>query len=92
MAAEPASESLVEDDCNCGWCLTMARDGPRLPLALRSPRRNLNARLISADTNTVTSSAKDYRVEGAARYKTMSLVPVRLVQQLLLPGINLVLM
>ena len=32
-----------------------------------------NRRLIAADANSVTFNYKDYRIEGAGRYKTMTL-------------------
>jgi len=32
-----------------------------------------NRRLIAADANTVTFKVKDYRINGPARYKTMTL-------------------
>jgi Putative transposase len=43
-----------------------------------------NARLIAADTNTVTFKVKDYRVEGPARYTTMSLVPAEFIRRFML--------
>jgi hypothetical protein len=43
-----------------------------------------NARLIAADTNTVTFKLKDYRVEGPARYTTMSLVPAEFIRRFML--------
>jgi hypothetical protein len=43
-----------------------------------------NARLIAADANSVTFKVKDYRVEGPARYTTMTLQPAEFIGRFLL--------
>jgi hypothetical protein len=43
-----------------------------------------NRRLIAADTNAVTFKYKDYRVEGAARFKTMTLATAEFIRRFLI--------
>jgi hypothetical protein len=43
-----------------------------------------NRRLIAADENSVTFKVKDYRVEGAARYTTMTLTTHEFIRRFLL--------
>jgi len=43
-----------------------------------------NARLITADADNVTFKVKDYRVEGPARYTTMTLRPAEFIRRFLL--------
>jgi hypothetical protein len=43
-----------------------------------------NRRLISADANGVTFKYKDYRVDGAARYKTMTLTSDEFIRRFLI--------
>jgi hypothetical protein len=43
-----------------------------------------NARLIAADADNVTFKVKDYRVEGPARYTTMTLHPDEFIRRFLL--------
>jgi len=42
-----------------------------------------NARLITADADNVTFKVKDYRVEGPARYTTMTLRPAEFIRRFL---------
>ncbi len=49
------------------------RGGARLPVALHPPRRHRQQPADRRDQNSVTFKWKDYRVEGPARYKTMTL-------------------
>jgi Transposase zinc-binding domain/Putative transposase len=57
----------------CQGAIRRAAGRPRLSVALHPPRRHSNRRLISADETGVTFKWKDYRIEGPARYKTMTL-------------------
>jgi len=43
-----------------------------------------NRRLMSADHNGVTFKYKDYRIEGPARYKTMTLTPDEFIRRFLI--------
>jgi hypothetical protein len=43
-----------------------------------------NRRLIAADANAVTFKYKDYRVEGAARFKTMTLATAEFIRRFLI--------
>ena len=43
-----------------------------------------NSRLIAADATGVTFSYKDYRIEGPARYKTMTLKPDEFIRRFLI--------
>jgi Putative transposase len=43
-----------------------------------------NRRLISADENGVTFKYKDYRIDGPARYKTMTLAPGEFIRRFLI--------
>ena len=43
-----------------------------------------NTRLIAADANSVTFKVKDYRLQGAARYTTMTLSPAEFIRRFLL--------
>ena len=43
-----------------------------------------NARLIAADTNAVTFKVKDYRLQGASRYTTMTITPAEFIRRFLL--------
>ncbi len=43
-----------------------------------------NARLVSASGGAVTFKVKDYRVEGSARYKTMTLKPHEFIRRFLI--------
>jgi len=43
-----------------------------------------NRRLLSADENGVTFNYKDYRIEGPARYKTMTLVTDEFIRRFLI--------
>jgi hypothetical protein len=43
-----------------------------------------NSRLIAADANSVTFKVKDYRIEGAGRYKTMTLDVPEFIRRFLL--------
>ena len=43
-----------------------------------------NRRLVSADKNGVTFKYKDYRIEGPARYKTMTLATDEFIRRFLL--------
>jgi Putative transposase/Transposase zinc-binding domain len=51
-----------------------------------------NRRLISADDNGVTFKVKDYRIEGPARYKTMTLATDEFIRRFLIhvlpPGLH----
>jgi hypothetical protein len=52
--------------------LWRARGGARLSVALHAPHRHLKPRLISLDESGVTFRYKDYRRDGAERYRTMT--------------------
>jgi hypothetical protein len=43
-----------------------------------------NRRLIAADANSVTFNYKDYRIEGAGRYKTMTLATAEFIRRFLM--------
>ena len=43
-----------------------------------------NRRLIAADANSVTFNYKDYRIEGAGRYKTMTLETAEFIRRFLM--------
>ena len=43
-----------------------------------------NSRLIKADANSVTFKVKNYRVEGTARYTTMTLAPAEFIRRVLI--------
>jgi Putative transposase len=43
-----------------------------------------NHRLVSADENGVTFKYKDYRIEGPARYKTMTLATDEFIRRFLI--------
>jgi hypothetical protein len=62
--------------------------GPRQVLAYLSRYTHRvaisNRRLISADERSVTFKVKDYRIEGAGRYKTMTLDAAEFIRRFLL--------
>jgi len=62
--------------------------GPRSVLAYLSRYTHRvaisNRRLISADERSVTFKVKDYRIEGAGRYKTMTLDAAEFIRRFLL--------
>src|SRR5947209_9321216 len=61
----------------------------RLSLALHTPRRHLNSRLISFDDAGVTFKWKDYRAKGRERAKVMTLATNEFIRRFLihvLPG------
>lgn len=62
--------------------------GPRSVLAYLSRYTHRvaisNRRLISADERSVTFKVKDYRIEGAGRYKTMTLDTAEFIRRFLL--------
>jgi hypothetical protein len=49
-----------------------------------------NRRLMAADHNGVTRKYKDYRLDGSARYKTMTLATDEFIRRFLPKGFHLI--
>src|SRR5712691_5824531 len=72
-----------------GWSTPRSRSaGPRQVLRYLSRYTHRiaisNRRLVSADENGVTFKYKDYRIEGPARYKTMTLATDEFIRRFLI--------
>jgi hypothetical protein len=74
----------------CEWVVYAKQPfgGPKAVLAYLSRYTHRvaisNRRLIAADANSVTFNYKDYRIEGASRYKTMTLATAEFIRRFLM--------
>ncbi len=71
-----------------GWFMRKDFAGPEAVLAYLSRYTHRVAisdrRLIAADASTVTFKVKDYRLDGAARFKTMTLATGEFIRRFLM--------
>jgi len=63
-----------------GQAYDLARDRANIRISIAISNR----RLLSADENGVTFKYKDYRIEGPARYKTMTLATDEFIRRFLI--------
>ena len=70
--------------CRSPRTIWRAGGGARLSVALHAPRRISGRRLISLDETGVTFRYKDYRRDGAERYRTMTLATDEFIRRFLL--------
>ena len=89
LAATPAFEAFLSELRKTKWFVYAKRpfSGPEAVLAYLSRYTHRvaisNRRLIAADSKTVTFKIKDYRIEGPARYKTMTLDAAEFIRRFL---------
>jgi hypothetical protein len=89
LAATPSFEALLSPLRKTKWFVYAKRpfSGPEAVLAYLSRYTHRvaisNRRLIAADSKTVTFKIKDYRIEGPARYKTMTLDAAEFIRRFL---------
>jgi hypothetical protein len=90
LAEKAAFEAHLKPLRNINW-VVYAKDpfaGPKQVLRYLSRYTHRiaisNSRLISADENGVTFRYKDYRLDGSARYKTMTLATDEFIRRFLL--------
>jgi Putative transposase/Transposase zinc-binding domain len=90
LAEEKAFAAFLKPLKRTRWFVYSKRPfaGPRAVLAYLSRYTHrvaiANSRLIAADANTVTFKVKDYRIEGPARYKTMTLHTPEFIRRFLI--------
>jgi hypothetical protein len=90
LAEKPAFEAYLKPLRNIDWVVYAKEPfaGPRQVLRYLSCYTHRiaisNRRLISADENGVTFRYKDYRLDGPARYKTMTLTADEFIRRFLL--------
>jgi Putative transposase len=88
---------MIRASIGCGWavcrCFEQNLDHPHVGMALQEMRREAvperviaisNSRLIKTDGKSVTFKVKNYRVEGRARYTTMTLDVAEFIRRFLI--------
>jgi Putative transposase/Transposase zinc-binding domain len=90
LADKPAFDSYLAPLRQIDWVVYAKQPfaGPKQVLRYLSRYTHRvaisNRRLLSADENSVTFKYKDYRIEGAARYKTMTLATDEFIRRFLI--------